>query len=264
VPASWEVWDRQAASAECPNLSWSVLAAIGERESDSGQSSLPGVTSGSNSAGAEGPLQFEPATFAAYAVVGPDGATPPSPYDPVDAIYTAARMLCADGASSLTGTYGAVFAYDHTDAYVEEVLVMARALSVNPDLGTVAARALQFGASQLGEPYLWGGTGTGGWDCSGLVQAAYRSAGVTLPRVAQTQMDAGPLLAAASAPQPGDLMFFGSGLTGIDHVGMYLGTGLMIDAPYTGTVVRVDQTPTEIGGALDRTLFLVGVTAPGR
>ena len=63
-----------------------MLAAIGRVESDSGQSDAAGVASGANFAGAEGPMQFEPATFALYGVVGPGGADPASPYDPVDAI----------------------------------------------------------------------------------------------------------------------------------------------------------------------------------
>ena len=71
-----------AAAASCPGLSWSVLAAIGTVESDNGTSTAPGVASGANSAGAEGPMQFEPATFAEYAQpVPPGGAVPPSPYD---------------------------------------------------------------------------------------------------------------------------------------------------------------------------------------
>ena len=75
-----------------------MLAAIGTVETGSGQSNAPGVWSGANSAGAEGPMQFEPATFAAYATVGPSGTSPASPYDPVDAVYTAAALLCANGA----------------------------------------------------------------------------------------------------------------------------------------------------------------------
>ena len=89
LPAGWAALE-QAAAATCPGLSWSVLAAIGTVESDSGRSTAPGVPSGANPAGAEGPFQFEPATFAAYATVGPGGARPASPYDPVDAVYTAA------------------------------------------------------------------------------------------------------------------------------------------------------------------------------
>ena len=54
----------QQAATSCPGLPWTILAAIGTVESDNGQSDLPGVHSGANSAGAEGPMQFEPATFA--------------------------------------------------------------------------------------------------------------------------------------------------------------------------------------------------------
>src|SRR5947209_3254164 len=86
------------AAATCPGLDWTVLAGIGKVETDHGQSTLPGVTSGANRAGAEGPMQFEPATFAEYDQPIPDGgANPASPYDPADAIYAAARMLCANG-----------------------------------------------------------------------------------------------------------------------------------------------------------------------
>ncbi len=99
IPASWLPLYRQAALT-CPGLPWSIVAAVGTVESGSGQSTDPGVASGSNSAGAEGPMQFEPSTFAAYATVGPGGVQPPSPYDPVDAVYSATTMLCADGAGS--------------------------------------------------------------------------------------------------------------------------------------------------------------------
>ncbi|HEY3810448.1 MAG TPA: transglycosylase SLT domain-containing protein, partial [Acidimicrobiales bacterium] len=101
----------QEAAATCPGLPWTVLAAIGTVESGNGTSNLPGVHSGANSAGAEGPMQFEPATFAAYdAPVPPGGANPPSPYDPTDAVYAAARMLCANGAANGANLNDAVFA----------------------------------------------------------------------------------------------------------------------------------------------------------
>ena len=252
VPTAWEALV-QAAAATCPGLPWGVLAAIGRVESDSGRSDAPGVHSGSNAAGAEGPLQFEPATFAAFAVVGPGGAVPPSPYDAVDAVYTAAALLCADGGASAGGLAGAVGDYDHTAGYVQTVLVLAEALGTWPALPTAPAGALAFAAAQMGTPYLWGGTGPGGWDCSGLVQAAYRSAGVTLPRVAQTQFDAGPAVPAGDSVAPGDLVYFGAGPGAVEHVGIYVGAGQMIDAPYTGTVVRLDPA-----AAPD----LVGATRP--
>ena len=86
-----------AAAPTCPGLPWGVLAGIGEVESDHGQSEAPGVRSGANFAGAEGPMQFEPATFAEYAVDA-DHNGKPDIYDRADAIYTAAAMLCANGA----------------------------------------------------------------------------------------------------------------------------------------------------------------------
>ena len=92
IPADYLTWYMDAAQT-CPGLPWSVLAGIGTVESDNGQSNLPGVHSGANFAGAEGPMQFEPATFAEYATPGPTSRC--RPYDPADAIYTAAAMLCA-------------------------------------------------------------------------------------------------------------------------------------------------------------------------
>ena len=256
VPAAWEVWD-QGAAATCPGLSWALLAAIGSVESDSGRSTAPGVQNGANAAGAEGPMQFEAATFAAYATVGPGGATPASPYNPVDAVYTAAALLCANGGA--TAPAAAVGDYNHSAVYVATVLVLAQALASDPTLPSVPATALAFVAQQLGVPYLWGGTGDGGYDCSGLVQAAYRSAGVSIPRVAQTQFDAGP--SAGATLDPGDLVFFGGSTIDVTHVGIYLGGGTMIDAPHTGTVVRVDSVPTTPGASWGGELF-VGATTP--
>ena len=87
------------AAQTCPGLPWGVLAGIGKAESDHGRSTAPGVNFGANHAGAEGPMQFEPATFAQYAVDGDhDGRL--NVYDPADAIYTAAAMLCTNGAAS--------------------------------------------------------------------------------------------------------------------------------------------------------------------
>jgi cell wall-associated NlpC family hydrolase len=240
VPATWLSLYQQAGST-CPGLPWSVVAAIGTVETNSGHSTAPGVWSGANSAGAEGPMQFEPATFAAYATVGPQGALPASPYDPVDAVYTAAAMLCANGAGSPSTLRAAVGDYNHSDVYANTVLTLSMALQENPTISGTVVAALSFAAAQLNTPYLWGGTGTGGFDCSGLVQAAYRRAGVSLPRVAQSQFDAGPAVVSGTSVEPGDLVFFGTGPTGVDHVGLYVGGGEMIDAPHTGALVRFDH-----------------------
>jgi cell wall-associated NlpC family hydrolase len=253
LPAGWVALD-QAAAATCPGLSWSVLAAIGTVESDSGRSTAPGVASGANAAGAEGPMQFEPPTFAAYAVVGPGGVQPASPYDPVDAVYTAAALLCADGAGTASGLDGAILAYNHSGTYVDTVLTLAVAFADDPGTDGAVVAAVSFAAGQLGVPYLWGGNGPGGFDCSGLSRAAFAAAGVSLPRVAQGQFDAGPRLGDGAPVRPGDLVYFGSGPSGVDHVGIYVGAGLMVDAPHTGAVVRLESA--------DWTGF-VGATRPG-
>lgn len=114
----------QQAAEQCPGLPWTVLAAIGKVESDHGRSLLPGVHFGTNLAGAKGPMQFLQNTFDQYAnPPAPGGAIPPSPYDPPDAIWAAARMLCADGAR--TNLHDAIFAYNHSETYVDTVLQTA-------------------------------------------------------------------------------------------------------------------------------------------
>ena len=259
----------QQAATTCPGLPWTILAAIGTVESDNGQSTLPGVHAGANAAGAQGPMQFEPATFAAYdEPVPPGGATPPSPYDPADAVYAAARLLCANGAAGGADPAAAVYAYNHSASYVAQVLALAQSYATSStgtpgDGGTVA---VQWALAQIGTPYVWGGESPGaGFDCSGLAQAAFRAAGVSLPRVAQDQYDATPKLAAGTPLAPGDLVFFGSGPGGIDHVGLFVGVvdgrDVMVDAPYTGADVRADPFPATPGASFGGLLF-VGATRP--
>ncbi len=103
-----------------------------------------------------------------------------------------------------------------------------------------AVAALRFALTHLGDRYVWGATGPDTWDCSALVQAAYRSAGLELPRVAADQAAVGRAENVADL-LPGDLVFFAIGTTrqSIHHVALYLGNGLVVHAPHTGTVVQV-------------------------
>ncbi|MEY2232742.1 MULTISPECIES: C40 family peptidase [Streptomyces] len=111
-----------------------------------------------------------------------------------------------------------------------------------PSDGSRAARAVAFAYSAIGKPYVWGSTGPGSFDCSGLTQAAWRSAGVSLPRTTYTQINAGRRVSRDQLA-PGDLVFFYSGVT---HVGLYIGNGQMIHAPRPGSTVRlapIDSMP---------------------
>jgi cell wall-associated NlpC family hydrolase len=98
-----------------------------------------------------------------------------------------------------------------------------------------AARAVAFAYRAIGLPYVWGATGPGSYDCSGLTQAAWRAAGVSLPRTTYTQINAGTRVS-RSQLRPGDLVFFYSG---VSHVGLYIGGGQMIHAPHPGSTVRI-------------------------
>ena len=98
---------------------------------------------------------------------------------------------------------------------------------------TQAEKAIAFAYAQLGKPYVWGATGPGSYDCSGLVQAAWAAAGVSIPRVTYDQWSALPHIS-QSALQPGDLLFY----NGQGHVSMYVGDGYIIDAPRTGLTVQ--------------------------
>jgi cell wall-associated NlpC family hydrolase len=140
-------------------------------------------------------------------------------------------------------------------------LVLAHALSADPDLNGSEATAITFAAANLGAPYRWGGTGPGGFDCSGLVQAAFRAAGIALPRVAQDQFDTGPSVGPDGPLLPGDLVFFGRGPDAVSHVGLYIGGGDMIDAPHTGAFVRIEPTPTTPGAPFGSDIY-VGATRP--
>ncbi|MEV4192102.1 bifunctional lytic transglycosylase/C40 family peptidase [Streptomyces toxytricini] len=249
----------------CPTLSPAVLAA--QLYSESGWN--PTVVS---PADARGIAQFIPGTWATHGIDG-DGDGDRDIWDPNDAIPSAASYDCAlakdvgkvpgDPVANMLAAYnagpGAVFKYQgvppykETQGYVKAITTLAK--SFERPVGRVApsqqaAGAIYFAQKQLGTLYLWGGNGTpdqdGRFDCSGLTKAAYESVGIKLPRVANDQYNAGPHPSREEL-LPGDLVFFSDDLTNsreIRHVGLYVGGGYMINAPYTGAVIRFDKIDT--------------------
>ena len=120
VPANYLQLYKDSAARYCAGLSWTVLAAIGEIESGNG------ANVGPSSAGALGPMQFMPSTWAAWGIDGFGQTGPPNIMNPLDAVPSAARMLCADGAASgSAGLSTAIFDYNHATWYVNEVLQLA-------------------------------------------------------------------------------------------------------------------------------------------
>ncbi|MFB7595623.1 NlpC/P60 family protein [Streptomyces sp. NPDC056160] len=245
----------------CPAINPALLAAQLYQESGFN----PNARSG---AAAEGIAQFIPGTWATHGVDG-NGDGKRDVWDPDDAIPSAASYDCelAKYVRSVPGDathnmlaaynagadavirYGGVPPYSETQNYVKTITTLAETFAApvaRVDPSQQAAGAISYAQSKLGTPYLWGGEGSaeqgGRFDCSGLTQAAYRSVGITLPRVANDQYNAGP------HPQrdellPGDLVFFShdpADSRAIHHVGIYVGGGYMIDAPYTGAVIRFD------------------------
>jgi hypothetical protein len=119
-PASYMALFQESAAQECPGLSWTVLAAIGQIESDDG------TNMGPSTAGALGPMQFLPSTWQIWGMDGFGDTGPPNIMNPFDAVPSAARMLCADGAAQGGQALSqAIFDYNHADWYVDEVLTLA-------------------------------------------------------------------------------------------------------------------------------------------
>ncbi|GGN25307.1 transglycosylase [Streptomyces fuscichromogenes] len=219
-------------------------------------------------AAAQGIAQFIPGTWATHGIDG-NGDGVRDVWDPNDAIPSAASYDCqlasyvkdvpGNVSDNMLAAYNAgayavikykgVPPYKETQNYVKTITTLEESFAapvsrLSPT--KQAAGAINYAQNKLGTPYLWGGNGTaadrGRFDCSGLTKAAYASVGITLPRVANDQYNAGPHPSRKEL-LPGDLVFFSTDLSNsraIHHVGIYVGGGYMIDAPYTGAVIRFD------------------------
>ncbi|MGW0513089.1 C40 family peptidase [Streptomyces olivaceoviridis] len=165
------------------------------------------------------PFPAAPATTAATAAVPPSTVPFATPTPATPAPATPAPAAAAPPAAAPSGTYA-----------------------------TKARKAIAFARAQVGKPCVWGAAGPGSYDCAGLTQAAWKSAGVTLPRTAREQADAGTPVAPADA-RPGDLVFFHDFHDDAGHVGLCTGDGMMIHAPRPGAYVR-EEPVSGIGAAV--------------
>ncbi|MEL6985269.1 MAG: C40 family peptidase, partial [Actinomycetota bacterium] len=110
---------------------------------------------------------------------------------------------------------------------------------VFPQAQSVGEAVVNAAATHLGVPYLWGGTDAEhGFDCSGLIQDAYRQIGVELPKWSRHQATMGVEVPSIDAAKPGDILTFGQP---VNHVALYVGDGKMLHAPRTGEVVKIEE-----------------------
>lgn len=122
---------------------------------------------------------------------------------------------------------------------------------------SVIDKAIEVAKAQIGDPYRYGGTGPNSFDCSGLVQYAYKAAGVTLPRTAAQQATYGKAVS-INALQPGDLVFSNWIGRKNSHVSMYIGNGKMVVAPKTGSRVQIQTLDANYKAHVDGARRVVG------
>ncbi|WP_234360906.1 C40 family peptidase [Streptomyces europaeiscabiei] len=230
---------------------------------------------------AVGPFQFLPSTWEG---VGKDagGDKAADPHNADDAALGAAIYLCGKGRdlTKRSQLKAAILQYNHSNEYVANVvgwIDQYSAAAKDPDLKNVSGKVrtvIETSLAQQGVPYSWGGGNAAGksygsccspsgksgatikgFDCSGLTVYAYAKVGIQLPRTAAAQAGVGQRIPAGlgkGALKPGDLVFYAYAPgrdTTIYHVGIYVGSGQMVNAPRPGAVVRLDSVNTMSGFA---------------
>ncbi len=154
------------------------------------------------------------------------------------------KLVAAEHARQLqmAAEAAAVLQQQHNDQRLSQNDTVVGITAVAPQSDTVVApppthsNVVGIALSQLGVPYVWGGSSPGGFDCSGLVMWAYAQVGVSLPHSSYAQYSYG-VPVSYDQLQPGDLVFF----DGLGHVGIYIGSGEFVHAPHTGDVVRISS-----------------------
>ncbi|WP_121751248.1 bifunctional lytic transglycosylase/C40 family peptidase [Streptomyces sp. E2N166] len=275
VPAEYKSLIEEAGNT-CPEVTPNLLAALLTQESNFDPEARSQV-------GAQGVAQFMPSTWETHGIDG-NGDGKRDVLDPEDAIPSSAKYLCTiakdvkdvpgDKQANMLAAYnagpqavrdaGGIPPFEETQNYVRSITALANQGGGGGKTATTdqAVTAINAAQQMIGTPYSWGGgnangpsTGTccspsgrsgtsiAGFDCSGLTLYAYAKAGINLPRTAAAQY-------AASEPvkpgevKPGDLVFYGKSAASIHHVGIYVGSGWMIDAPRPGTKVRYSPMDT--------------------
>ncbi|MBR8741438.1 NlpC/P60 family protein [Nocardiopsis sp. MG754419] len=209
---------------------------------------------------AVGPMQFLPTTWATHGLDG-NGDGVADPHNIRDATWSAAVYLCVSHPNAEVVDFtdqddleAALLRYNRASWYVDKVMghiktyteIAAQAVTQTPRVGSGVSSeqgraAAEWALAQVGKPYVWGGTGPHGFDCSGLTMQAWKAAGVTVPRVTTDQVNTGTHVDLQDL-QMGDLLFYDTGAPGgsPSHVTMYVGEGQMVNAPRTGQNIRVE------------------------
>lgn len=187
------------------------------------------------------PLVVDPAPAAAplptTALPAPAPFSAPAPFPaPAPAPFPVADPFAVAQTSYGTGTY---FVADPFQA-VPGGASIGNGIAFDLEPGAKAAKAVAFARSQIGRPCVWGAVGPGSYDNSGLIQAAWKAAGVALPRAVHDQASAGMVIGLADI-RPGDLVFFHGDAGHVGHVGICVGDGTMMHAPSPGATVREDS-----------------------